>query len=626
MIAPVRRSLALAASRGWRRQALVASRASRSITRTGRIASYTTTPRLRQNAFHTQLETSASGPTLFSSKSTTQVPQTLTEKIVQRYAVGLAPGKKVRAGDYVTLAPHHCMTHDNSWPVAMKFMSIGASKIHDNKQIVMTLDHDVQNKSEANLKKYRQIEEFAKKHGVDFYPAGRGIGHQIMVEEGYAWPGTVTVASDSHSNMYGGVGCLGTPMVRTDAASIWATGRTWWQIPPIAKVTFTGVLPPGVTGKDVIVALCGLFNNDEVLNHAIEFTGSEQTMRSIPIDDRLAIANMTTEWGALSGLFPIDTMLQSWLRAKATTSAMLNPELGARGKFTHAKIDELLNDPLTADPGATYAKSLYLNLATLSPFVSGPNSVKVATPLKDLETQNIKLNKAYLVSCTNSRASDIAAAAKVFRDAAKNGVSPKVAEGVNFYIAAASLLEQRAAEEAGDWQVLLEAGAQPLPSGCGPCIGLGTGLLEPGEVGISASNRNFKGRMGSTEAKAYLASPEVVAASALQGKIAGPGWYQKPDGVEKVIIGEGNGDHVQDKVISIEEALDKIISQADGMIAMAEKEMFGAPVDATEEASSEETLTEILPGFPEKIEGEIVFCDADNINTVSNPPGLSIPP
>lgn len=118
---------------------------------------------------------------------------------------------------------------------------------------------------------------------------------------GYAWPGTLTVASDSHSNMYGGVSSLGTPIVRTDAASIYATGRTWWQVPPIAKITLTGVLPPGVTGKDVIVALCGLFNQDEVLNHAIEFTGSEQTMASIPIDDRLTIANMTTEWGALSG-------------------------------------------------------------------------------------------------------------------------------------------------------------------------------------------------------------------------------------------------------------------------------------------------------------------------------------
>jgi homoaconitate hydratase len=580
-----------------------------------RIATYTTTPRLRQDAFHTQLENAGSAPFLSPSTNATSNPQTLTEKIVQRHAVGLAPGKKVKAGDYVTLSPKRLMTHDNSWPVATKFMSIGATKIHDNRQIVMTLDHDVQNKSEGNLKKYRQIEEFAKKHGVDFYPAGRGIGHQIMVEEGYAWPGTVTVASDSHSNMYGGVGCLGTPVVRTDAAAIWATGRTWWQVPPVAKVTFTGILPPGVTGKDVIVALCGLFNNDDVLNHAIEFTGSEQTMRSIPIDDRLTIANMTTEWGALSGLFPIDNMLVSWLRAKATTSAMLNPELGARGRFTHAKIDELVNNPLTADPGATYAKSLYLNLSTLSPFVAGPNSVKVATPLRDLESQDIKVDKAYLVSCTNSRASDIAAAAKVFRDAAKDGVIPKVADGVKFYIAAASLLEQATAEDAGDWQVLLQAGAQPLPSGCGPCIGLGTGLLEPGEVGISASNRNFKGRMGSTEAKAYLASPEIVAASALQGKIAGPGWYQKPEGVEKVIIGEGNGDHVQDKALSIEEALDKIIAEADGMIATAEKEMFGTPAEPAAEDASEEALTEILPGFPEKIEGEIVFCDGDNIST-----------
>ncbi|KAL2144648.1 hypothetical protein VTI28DRAFT_8859 [Corynascus sepedonium] len=622
MITPVRRSLALAARRGSRLTLVAASRTARTTRITpqaARVASYTTTSRL--DAFHTQLENAASSPFPSASKTAVQNPQTLTEKIVQRYAVGLAPGKKVKAGDYVTLQPGHLMTHDNSWPVAMKFMSVGASKIHDNRQVVMTLDHDVQNKSETNLKKYRQIEEFAKKQGVDFYPAGRGIGHQIMVEEGYAWPGTLAVASDSHSNMYGGVGCLGTPVVRTDAMSIWVTGRTWWQIPPIAKVTFTGILPPGVTGKDVIVALCGLFNNDDVLNHAIEFTGSEQTMRSIPIDDRLAIANMTTEWGALSGLFPIDTMLQSWLRAKATTSAMLNPELGARGKFTHSKIDELISNPLTADPGATYAKSLYLNLSTLSPFVSGPNSVKVATPLKDLEAQDIKINKAYLVSCTNSRASDIAAAAKVFRDAAKDGTVPKVADGVKFYLAAASQLEQAAAEESGDWQVLLQAGAEPLPSGCGPCIGLGKGLLEPGEVGISASNRNFKGRMGSTEAKAYLASPEVVAASALQGKIAGPGWYQKPEGVEKVIIGEGNGDHIQDKALSIEDALDKIIAQADGMIATAEKEMFGATSTDATAAAEEETLTEVLPGFPEKVEGEIVFCDADNINTDGIYPG-----
>jgi homoaconitate hydratase len=276
--------------------------------------------------------------------------------------------------------------------------------------------------------------------------------------------------------MYGGIGCLGTPIVRTDAASIWATGRTWWQVPPIAKCHFTGVLPVGVTGKDVIVALCGLFNNDEVLNHAIEFTGSEETMRSLPIDDRLTIANMTTEWGALSGLFPIDSVLLSWLRYKATTSTMFDSD--SRQRFSHSVIDNLIENQLVADRGASYAKSLYLNLSTLSPYVSGPNSVKVATPLQNLESQHIDINKAYLVSCTNSRASDLAAAAKVFRDAAistTNNTVPKIAPGVQFYIAAASLPEQEAAEEAGDWEVLLAAGGKPLPAGCGPCIGLGTG-------------------------------------------------------------------------------------------------------------------------------------------------------
>ncbi|KKY24353.1 putative homoaconitase [Phaeomoniella chlamydospora] len=520
------------------------------------------------------------------------------------------------------------MTHDNSWPVALKFMSIGASKLKDPKQIIMTLDHDVQNKTEKNLTKYRQIEEFAKKHGVDFYPAGRGIGHQIMVEEGYAWPGTLVVASDSHTNMYGGIGCLGTPVVRTDAASIWATGRTWWQIPPVAKITLTGILPKGVTGKDVIVALCGLFGQDDVLNHALEFTGSEETMKSIPVDDRLTIANMTTEWGALTGLFPIDSVLKAWLRMKATTAAMYkSPETTTHERFTHEALDTLFEEQLVADKGAKYAKQLFLDLSTLSPYVSGPNSVKVATPLNELESQSIKINKAYLVSCTNSRASDIAAAAKVFKDAAEanGGKIPKIADGVKFYMAAASVPEQRIAEEAGDWQALVEAGAEVLPAGCGPCIGLSAGILEPGEVGISASNRNFKGRMGSTDAKAYLGSPEVVAASALSGTISGPGWYERPESWDGVIRGEGDGIREEDRMITAEEALEKIIGQLDGMLEVAERD-FGSEVTAASATPAEENepssgQTEVYPGFPERVAGEIVFCDADNINTDGIYPG-----
>jgi homoaconitate hydratase len=329
-----------------------------------------------------------------------------------------------------------------------------------------------------------------------------------MIEEGYAFPYTLTVASDSHSNMYGGIGALGTPLVRTDAAAIWATGRTWWQIPPVVKVELQGSLPTGVTGKDVIITLCGLFNKDEVLNTAIEFHGSDETLKAISLEDRLAIANMTTEWGALAGVFPVDDLTVEYLQKRKNRLELAQFESGkakSGEKFVHPRINDetiqaLTKNPLRASPNATYAKHLTLDLSTLSPHISGPNSVKVANSLATLENENIAINKAYLVSCVNSRAGDLRQAAAVMK-------GKKVREGVEFYVAAASSEVQKEVVESGDWDVLINAGAKVLPAGCGPCVGLGTGLLKDGEVGISATNRNFKGRMGSPSAKAYLASP-----------------------------------------------------------------------------------------------------------------------
>ncbi len=499
------------------------------------------------------------------------------------------------------------MTHDNSWPIILRYMSMGATQIHRPQQLVMALDHDVQNISESNLKKYRQIEAFAKQHGIHFYPAGRGIGHQIMVEEGYAWPNTLAVASDSHANMYGGVACLSTALVRSDASSIFATGRTWWKIPPIAKMTLTGSLPPGATRKDVIVALCGLLNQDQVLNHAIEFTGSDEAMQSLTIDDRLTIANMTTEWGSNTALFPMDAVLRRWLEEKIARAAQ-NPELpSTTGRLSKQRLEASFSNILRADPGARYAKRFYLNLSTVAPYVSGPNSVKVATPLHELPT--ISIDKAYLVSCTNSRASDLAAAAQVFRRAADKGQTPRVAEGVQLYMAAASQVEQWEAETRGDWQTLLAAGAQPLPAGCATCIGLGVGLLEEGEVGISASNRNFKGRMGSVDAHAYLASPAVVAASALHGRITSH--CENPYSWMGVECGEGDGTAEQDHRAPMETTLDGFASQLDGLIETAEHETEANP----------STSVYVHPDFPERITGEILFCDADAINTDGIYPG-----
>ncbi len=504
------------------------------------------------------------------------MPQNLIEKLAQRFAVGLEAGHVVRAGDYLYIQPAHVMTHDNTGAVIPKFKGIGATRIANTRQPVFALDHNVQDTSEKNLEKYAKIEAFAATHGIDFYPAGRGIGHQIMCEEGYAWPGGMAVASDSHSNMYGGLGCLGTPIVRTDAAAIWATGRTWWKVPPVAKVVLHGALRSGVTGKDVIIALCGVFNKDEVLNHAIEFAGDG--LGQLSIDQRLTIANMTTEWGALAGVFPIDEVTIAWLRARADFVAQRGlagvpsdaDGAGAHPRMNARRIDELERAIPRADDDAVYAKVLTLDLATVTPHVSGPNHVKVMTAVAALREQPIPIHKAYLLSCVNGRVEDLREAAAVLR-------GKRVAEGVQLYVSAASSEVQRALEEAGDWQAIEQAGALLLPPGCGPCIGLGVGLLEDGETGISATNRNFKGRMGSSSAQAYLASPAVVAASAVAGRIAMP--------------------------------MDMPSIAPEGTMQLPPR------VDV----ARGETL--VIDGFEPVLRGELLFCHQDNLNTDGIYPG-----
>src|SRR5438552_2393487 len=253
---------------------------------------------------------------------------TIVEKIAARHADGLAPGTQVCSGDFVSIRPRHVMTHDNTGAVIPKFKQIGATSIADPAQPVFAIDHDIQNVTPKNLEKYAKIEAFAHEHDIDFYPAGTGISHQVMVEQGYVVPGAMVVASDSHSNLYGAAAALGTPVVRTDAASIWATGVTWWQVPKVAKVTLKGNLSAGVTGKDVIIALCGLFNKDEVLNHAVEFLGDG--VANLPMSARLTIANMTTEWGALAGVFPFDEVTANYLRSRV--GEFTNPKRpGKRG-------------------------------------------------------------------------------------------------------------------------------------------------------------------------------------------------------------------------------------------------------------------------------------------------------
>lgn len=497
--------------------------------------------------------------------------QTRIEKIVQRFVIGHK--EEVHSGDYVMIRPLHVLTHDNTGAVIPKFNEIGKMTINDPSQPVFALDHNVQNTDEKNLAKYAKIEAFAKEYGIDFYPAKTGIGHQMMCDEGYAFPNTLAVASDSHSNMYGGLGCLGTPIVRTDAAGLWVTGETWWQIPPIAKVILKGKPADGVSGKDIALALCGIFDKDEVLNHALEFEGD--ALEYISIEQRLTIANMTTEWGALVGLFPVDALTLSWYDKR-------NAEIVARGlmgvesdkgqtvhpRINNATIQELQENPIIADKDAYYAKTITLDVSTISPIVSGPHGIKLMYSADEINKKRIPINKAYLVSCVNGRYEDIQTAAKYIK-------GKKVAEGVEFYIGCASKEIQMRLEKESYWQTLLEAGAIELPPGCGMCIGLGKGLLESGEVAISATNRNFKGRMGAKDSEAYLGSPLTVAMSAVEG----------------YIIADNKSNF--EPIYNIKET----------------------------EKPDKKVKTTILKGFPETIKGRLIFCPEDNLNTDGIYPG-----
>lgn len=500
--------------------------------------------------------------------------QTMVEKILSRHLVG---DDEVSPGAYVSFKPLHVMTHDNTYHVIKKFRGLGATSVADPLQTVFVIDHDVQNVSDANLARYEVIREFAEKQGVDYYAPGRGIGHQVMCEEGYAVPGSMCVASDSHSNMYGGIGCLGTPVVRTDAASIWATGRTWWRVPPIARVELTGSLPMGCSGKDVIIALCGRYNNDDALNHAVEFVG--EGVASLGIEDRMTIANMSTEWGALCCLFPADDEVAlSWAESRVSSITKARPgaepleSAQRRADRMQAAIRELRAGPsLTADPDAKYAKLFTLDLSSLVPLVIGPNDLKRT---RRPHEERRKIHKAWLLSCVNSRATDIAAAAEVVQ-------GKKFADWVEFYLAPASSEVKAEAVQRGHWQVLLDAGAIELPPGCGACAGLGRGTANAGEVGIAATNRNFKGRMGHRDSEVYLASPKVVAASAIEGYIS-----------EGVLDASGSS---------------ALFNGSDATV--------GGSSAGGSTSSTSTAIVPLVSGFPREIVGDLVYVGGDNIST-----------
>jgi methanogen homoaconitase large subunit len=404
-------------------------------------------------------------------------PQTLAEKILSRHA-----GRPVWAGELCVVEVDHVMVVDSIAPSVLEVLQDLRAEPRYPDRVSFVIDHAAPAVNESVAAAQRQARTYAREHGCLLFEVGRGICHQVLIEEGIVQPGKLILGSDSHSTTYGAVGAFGTGMGATDIALAAAAGRTWLKVPASLKVVLRGELGPGVGAKDLALEMIGRLGADGATYMSIEIDAGDRFSRG----ERMTLANLCVEAGAKAGLVlpggevARDYAVPEWLRP---------------------------------DPGAQYRATLEIDLAELSPRMSVPHQVDQVREVAGLRGR--KVDQVFLGSCTNGRLEDLHAAAQVLR-------GRRVNPGTRLLVIPASSLVLEAAAEDGTLLTLLQAGAVLGTPGCGPCMGRHQGVLAPGEVCVSTSNRNFLGRMGSAEAEIYLASPAVAAACAVAGQIALP--------------------------------------------------------------------------------------------------------
>ncbi len=413
----------------------------------------------------------------------------ITEKILAN-----ASGKKaVHPGEIVDANVDMIMVHDLTGPLAVEaFKKIGTPKVWDNKKVVVILDHQVPAESVKAAELHKTMRQFAKDQNLTFYDVGRGgICHQVMPEKGHVNPGEVIVGADSHTCTYGAFGAFATGIGSTEAAAVFATGKIWFKVPPTIKIDVKGNFQKNVTPKDLILAIIGKLGVDGAIYRATEFTGP--TIKSMSIAGRMTICNMAVEMGAKNGIIAPDE----------TTRKFLVDRVKALQDFKS----------LQSDKDATYEKTVEFDVSKMPSQVACPSSVDNVKPTSEIGT--IPIEQAFIGSCTNGRLEDLQVAAQILK-------GRKVKDGVRALVIPASQEVYRQAMREGLLEIFTDAGAIVCGSACGPCLGGHIGLLAAGETCVSSSNRNFIGRMGSTQANVYLASPATVAASAVTGKITDP--------------------------------------------------------------------------------------------------------
>lgn len=412
---------------------------------------------------------------------------TFAEKVLAR-AAGVSTA---RAGDVLIVRPDVIFSHDNTAAIRRIFLETGAERIAHPERMVVTLDHAVPAPTTLHAQNHAEIRDWVREQGVGhFFEVGRGICHQVISEEALVLPGQVIFGSDSHTTHFGWLGAFGMGVGRTEMAALWATGELWLRVPEAMQIILAGALQPGVTAKDVMLHILQDLTVNGAQYRSIEFTGD--AISSLPIDERPVIPNMMAEFGAMNAYFPPDKTVRDYLDLR-----------GARGY-----------EPIYPDADATYEERHTYDVTALQPQVALPHQPDHVVALGDAAGQPIQ--QAFIGTCTGGRYSDLAAAAEVVR-------GHKVSVRLVVIPASSQVLLQ--AMQTGVLTDLIESGATITTPGCGPCMGNHMGVPAPNEATISSGSRNFKGRMGTTDAPIYLANPYVVAASALTGCITNPGEF-----------------------------------------------------------------------------------------------------
>lgn len=410
--------------------------------------------------------------------------------VIEKILARASKKEEVKTGEIVIAEIDFCEINDLYLQTVYSFYEMGGGKVWDPERITFVFDHFAPASTIKAANIHKEMREFAKKqHLTHHFDVNSGICHQVMPEAGLVYPGMILLATDSHTTTHGAFGALGTGIGATDMATVLMTGKLWMRVPEIIEIRIDGIPQKNVMPKDVILHVMERIKADGAVYKAIDFTG--RYVENLDVPGRMVLCNMAVEMGAMTAYMkPNDQVIQ-----------YLKPRVRVPYEI------------LETDGDFTYAESYSFEIDSLVPQVSRPSSVDNVFNLKT--DKNLKVDQCFVGTCTGGRLEDLKAAASVV-------VGKHIASHVRFLVIPASKEVMEEAMDEGFIQTLMKAGATISTPGCGPCLGAHEGVLAHGEVCVSASNRNFPGRMGSTQGQIYLASPRSVAASALTGYLTNP--------------------------------------------------------------------------------------------------------